>query len=98
MVYEPDLLKNVSVLERSGAAQDDVKGYSLVVDGSGNILDVGEDEVVALKYADVTFDREIDATGKCVLPGIKSLFLFISSLLCCVFFCQNRTVTIIYTF
>jgi len=45
-------------------------GVSLVVDLEGKIADIGHDDVIASKYAGCHFDREIDASGKCILPGL----------------------------
>jgi len=65
MICDPKLLQNVSVLE----CNDVIKGYSIVVDSNGNVADVGSDDVIGEKYKDQTFEKDIDATGKCVLPG-----------------------------
>ena len=49
--------------------EDDEHGFSLVVNKQGNIEDIGKAEEIKLKYAGCQFDEDIDATGKCVLPG-----------------------------
>lgn len=53
----------VETLDASG------EGLSLVADSSGRILDIGLDSVLAERYKGCTFQKEIDVTGKCVVPG-----------------------------
>ena len=65
MVCDSALLQNVSVMEGSS----DATGLSLVVDEQGKILDMGDDATVREKYKETSFEREIDATGKCIIPG-----------------------------
>lgn len=49
---------------------DEKNEMALVVNNEGMIEDVGRDEVISAKYAGCTFEKEIDAKGKCVLPGL----------------------------
>jgi imidazolonepropionase-like amidohydrolase len=39
------------------------------VDKIGKIVHVGTEKELSSKYADSDFEIDIDATGKCVLPG-----------------------------
>jgi len=40
------------------------------VNKEGIIHDLGPDEEMSKKYLNGTFENEIDATGKCVIPGL----------------------------
>ena len=44
---------------------------SIVVNCDGNIAYIGEDNVVSLKFDEKEFERIIDATDCCVIPGIN---------------------------
>ena len=65
LINDAKLMKTISTME----SDDVTKGYSVIVDVDGNIFDLGEDERISEKYAGVQFEREIDARGKCVMPG-----------------------------
>lgn len=58
-------MKRISVL---GGEENDK--YSIVVSRDGNIYDIGPDSEILEKYKNDTFEKEIDACGKCVLPGL----------------------------
>ncbi|XP_067119606.1 probable imidazolonepropionase [Centruroides vittatus] len=45
-------------------------GISVVVDEDGKIEDIGKDEVIAAKYKGAKFDEKLDASGKCLIPGL----------------------------
>ena len=45
------------------------QGYSIVIDNCGRIEAIGFDEDIKKNYVHASFDIEINATGKCVLPG-----------------------------
>lgn len=61
-----DQMKSVAILKEN---DEKCGGFSLVVDDSGHIVDIGKDRDIEAKYSSVNFQREIDASGKCVLPG-----------------------------
>jgi len=42
---------------------------TIIVGTDGMIVDVGTEEELSAKYKDSTFDKDIDATGKSVVPG-----------------------------
>lgn len=58
-------MNEVAVLRRN---RED--GVSIVVDRDGKIVDLGADDEIREKFKDATFENTIDATGKCVLPGL----------------------------
>ncbi|KAI6651661.1 Imidazolonepropionase [Oopsacas minuta] len=58
-------MKNIAVVDRT-----DNSGVSIIVDNAGIIADVCLDIDADIKYSGVTFRRNIDATGKCVIPGL----------------------------
>ncbi|KFM71588.1 putative imidazolonepropionase, partial [Stegodyphus mimosarum] len=58
-------LKNVAVLDKSAGS-----GFSIVVSRDGYISDIGPDTEIAEKYKSAKFLSKIDASGKCVLPGL----------------------------
>ena len=58
-------MKNVAVVDRT-----ENSGVSIVVESCGLIADICMDIEADEKYSGVTFRREIDATGKCVIPGL----------------------------
>ena len=68
MICQSNLLQNVSVMENNNTNDE---GFSLVVDESGRILNVGTDDVIGKEYEGIKFEQEIDATGKCIIPGIR---------------------------
>ena len=51
------------------ATREDDNGLSLVVGNDGCIKDYGADDVIEKKYKGCVFDKEIDASGKTVMPG-----------------------------
>lgn len=56
-------MKSIAVLEGGG--------LSVAVDGDGRIAAVGtDDEVRAELGSGVSFEREINANGMCILPGL----------------------------
>lgn len=59
-------LNNVAVIEK----EENSSGLSIVVSSDGFINDVGTDEEIHGKYKLAQFANKIDATGKCVLPGL----------------------------
>ena len=70
MICQSNLLQNVSVMENNNTDSNG-GGFSLVVDESGRILNVGTDDVIGKEYEGIKFEQEIDATGKCIIPGIR---------------------------
>lgn len=42
---------------------------SIVVNADGLIEDIGEDEIIMEKYGDKAFEKVIDASDMCVIPG-----------------------------
>ena len=66
--YEPSLhgtkQKKVAILE------DPNEGCSLVVGKDGGILDLGKDSDIQEKYMGCQFERELNASGKCLIPGL----------------------------
>lgn len=42
---------------------------SIVINNEGLIDDIGEDEAIMKKYSSKMFEKEIDATDMCVIPG-----------------------------
>ena len=67
MICQSNHLQNVSVMENNDDSNGG--GFSLVVDENGQILNVGTDDVIGKEYEGMKFEQEIDATGKCVIPG-----------------------------
>ncbi|ELU03653.1 hypothetical protein CAPTEDRAFT_166960 [Capitella teleta] len=64
-VLTGNAMKNVSTLE-----SDDVnKGYSIIVDHKGKIVDLGRDDEICAKYKKEQFEKTLDATGCSVIPG-----------------------------
>ncbi|KAK8816492.1 hypothetical protein WA556_001436, partial [Blastocystis sp. ATCC 50177/Nand II] len=43
---------------------------SIIVDNDGIIAAVGPSSEISEKFKDATFEKEIDATGRCVIPGL----------------------------
>ena len=58
-------MKSIAVVDRTADS-----GVTIVVGSSGLIADICMDTDADDKYSGVTFRREIDATGKCVIPGL----------------------------
>lgn len=58
--------KTVSLLD----SKDGETGYSLVVNEKGAIEAIGSDIEIKKRFSDGCFTKEIDASGKCVLPGL----------------------------
>ena len=58
-------MKKIAVVGRT-----ETSGVSVVVDNTGLIADVCLDVDADVKYSGVTFRRDIDASGKCVIPGL----------------------------
>ena len=56
-----------------GAAMNDVSildgPINIVVDENGNIDYIGEDDDISQKFGDAEFERVLDASGMCVVPG-----------------------------
>ncbi|GFQ82279.1 putative imidazolonepropionase [Trichonephila clavata] len=59
-------LNNVAVLEK----EENSSGLSIVVSSDGLINDIGTDEEIHEKYKAAQFENKINATGKCILPGM----------------------------
>ena len=57
-------MSNVAVIESD-------KGLSLVVGNDGCIKDFGEDAEMEARYKDCVFQKELDATGKTIMPGME---------------------------
>ena len=93
MICESALLQNVSVLENNsdGDVTTNEGGFSLVVDEHGWILDIGADDVISRQYEGTSFEHEIDATGKCVIPGIIHLLILPLN---CTFICITHYITL----
>ena len=64
MLRGPEM-KNLVVMN---ATEDN--GISIVVDNAGLIADICTDQEADSKFSGVTFRRELDATGKCIIPGL----------------------------
>eukprot|EP00112_Aurelia_sp_Birch-Aquarium-sp1_P021103 Seg5599.1 transcript_id=Seg5599.1/GoldUCD/mRNA.D3Y31 product="putative imidazolonepropionase" protein_id=Seg5599.1/GoldUCD/D3Y31 len=52
------------------AISEDEKGLSLIVGKDGNIIDFGADQDIANRYKDCVYDKEINADGKTIMPGL----------------------------
>lgn len=61
-----DQLKSLATLETDNIAA----GFSLVVDCSGKIAAIGRNDEVMNLFSSFEFQHKLDATGKCVLPGL----------------------------
>ena len=76
--------RNRELVKIGTAAMNDVcviENGALVVDGDGKLTFVGTDaELEACpEFADATlFEHDVDASGKCVLPGIESFEISVS--------------------
>ncbi|PRP86997.1 hypothetical protein PROFUN_04979 [Planoprotostelium fungivorum] len=46
-----------------------IENATVIVGSDGTIIDVGPEEVLSNKYKDFTFETDIDATGKSIIPG-----------------------------
>ncbi|OAO14487.1 imidazolonepropionase [Blastocystis sp. ATCC 50177/Nand II] len=56
-----------------GKAMNDIvvlNDASIIVDNDGIIAAVGPSSEISEKFKDATFEKEIDATGRCVIPGL----------------------------
>ncbi|XP_064474919.1 probable imidazolonepropionase [Ornithodoros turicata] len=60
-----EAMKKVAVM----LAEDGV-GLSLVVDKHGKLAAVGKDNVIEASFKHAAFDKVIDASGCCILPGL----------------------------
>ncbi|KAH3880361.1 probable imidazolonepropionase [Dreissena polymorpha] len=58
-------MKSVDILQDTNGT-----GYSILVDRSGNIADIGTDAEVRARNPDLEADTVMDATGKCIIPGL----------------------------
>ena len=58
-------MQNVTTLQASAD-----QGLTVVVDREGNIAAVGYNSEVDAAFPNCSFEKEIDATGMCVLPGL----------------------------
>ncbi|PIK37027.1 putative imidazolonepropionase [Apostichopus japonicus] len=58
-------MKKLSILNESNK-----DGISIVINREGNITAIDHHLVVMRDFGSYTFDQEIDATGKCILPGL----------------------------
>ncbi|RUS88362.1 hypothetical protein EGW08_003874 [Elysia chlorotica] len=65
-----DSMKSLAVLEGEGGEGGGSGGYSVLVDRDGIIADIGKSDEIAAKYNREDIDNIIDATGKCVIPGL----------------------------
>lgn len=66
-------LESALVLSGCGTMREQVEiieNGSIIVGQDGNIVAVGREEELSKTYATATFDVDIDATGKVVLPGM----------------------------
>ena len=57
-------MRKLAILE---GGQD--RGVSVVVDAAGKIECIDFDDKVDQKYPNSTFEKEVDASGMCVVPG-----------------------------
>jgi imidazolonepropionase len=58
---------------KTGSEQSNVaiiKNGSIIINDDGRIVDVGSTNELDAKYQDATFELDIDATGKSVIPGL----------------------------
>lgn len=65
-VVKGKALNNVAVLDQTPCSS----GLSVVVSSDGKVRDIGSNEEILEKYKAATFHNRIDATGKCILPGL----------------------------
>ena len=63
MLLKGSAMNNICILEGGPT--------SIVINNNGLIEDIGDDETMARKYGEKTFEKEIDASGMCVVPGKK---------------------------
>ena len=59
-------MRTLAVLEQT----DQGEGHSIVCDDQGHIAAIGFDSEISGTYDPSTFDKVIDATGKCIVPGL----------------------------
>lgn len=45
----------------------------MIISSDGKIADIGSDAEMALKYSEAKFEHEVDASGKCILPGTNPI-------------------------
>lgn len=65
-----DQMKSIVILQQQEEYKEvSTDGFSLIVDHTGHIVDIGKDKDIEAKYKSVKFQQEIDASGKCILPG-----------------------------
>ena len=64
-VLKGTAMQNIATLQASGD-----QGLTIVVDREGNIAAVGYNNEVDAAFPNYSFEKEIDATGLCVLPGL----------------------------
>jgi imidazolonepropionase-like amidohydrolase len=57
-----------------------IRNGTIVIGHDGTIVAVGPDEALQATFATSTFENDVNATGKCVLPGSDHLFLSSRSL------------------
>ena len=60
-------MKNLAILELADSSGE---GLSIAVDRGGRIAAIGPDHEVDARMADCSFERCIDVSGMCVLPGL----------------------------
>ncbi|XP_070559217.1 probable imidazolonepropionase [Ptychodera flava] len=63
-VLKGESMKDVVVLEEDGQ-----NGVSIIVGSNGLLEAIDHDAKIQQKYKETKFEKVIDATGKCVLPG-----------------------------
>ena len=63
--FGKDQMRNLAILN----AEDTTNGFSVVVNAHGIIEDIGETGEIDSKYFSISFEKEIDASGQCLIPG-----------------------------
>ena len=63
-ILKGEAMKNLAILEGTQHG-----GVSIVVNEAGIIECIDEDDTINQWYGDCCFEKEIDASGMCVLPG-----------------------------
>jgi len=55
---------------------------SMIVGHDGRIVAVGPEAELAQQFAHATFETDVDATNKCVLPGIFLFLQYMRGVIC----------------
>ena len=63
--FGKDQMKDLAIL----SAEDTINGFSVVVNAHGIIENIGETGEIDSKYFGILFEKQIDASGQCLIPG-----------------------------